>query len=197
MQLSWSSLELGRVRLDPFLSGDAAALIDAINEDPLLVNGPLVRMISPSFRAFAEDVAAKVDQGTLIPFIVSFNRRCVGFTSFINLNSQNSSVEIGLTYIAPSARGTVVNVSTKLLMLNHAFASGAYRIVLRVPQTAQTSEEPLRHLGIPREGLEKAAWWNPSTQSFLDVIVCAVLLPQWPATRIRLLRLLEERHQLG
>ena len=59
--------------------------------------------------------------GTEIPLVTLSAERVVGSTRFLALRPEHSSVEIGWTWLHPSAWGTGVNVEAKLLMLRHAF----------------------------------------------------------------------------
>jgi RimJ/RimL family protein N-acetyltransferase len=51
----------------------------------------------------------------------------VGHTSFLNVRFDDRVAEIGNTWLAPAAWGTVANPGAKLLLLEHAFEREGFR----------------------------------------------------------------------
>ena len=58
-----------------------------------------------------------VDMG----FAHYFDGELVGHTSFLRYEPAHRTVEIGNTWLVPSAWGTGANVEAKLLLMEHAF----------------------------------------------------------------------------
>ena len=66
---------------------------------------------------WAEKRVADRDSGAAHHFAVLEEGRCVGITAFLKIDRANTSLEIGLTYYAPEARGGPVNPSAKRLLM--------------------------------------------------------------------------------
>ena len=57
---------------------------------------------------------------TEIPLVTKCHKEIVGSTRFLALRPEHRSVEIGWTWLHPSAWGTGANIEAKLLQLKHA-----------------------------------------------------------------------------
>ena len=111
------------MRLEP-LDTHHAERLWAASRDPK--TWQWLSIVQPATRdAFDEYLTAAVDAahaGTEIPLVtISHERGVAGSTRFLALRPEHGSVEIGWTWIHPSAWGTGVNIEAKLLMLRHAF----------------------------------------------------------------------------
>jgi N-acetyltransferase len=82
-------------------------------------------------------------------------------------------------------RGGFVNPEAKMLMLDHAFASGAVRVQFRVDSRNQRSQAAMTKLGAVREGMlrrDRLTW----TGYIRDTVVFSILDDEWPAVKLRL-----------
>jgi RimJ/RimL family protein N-acetyltransferase len=94
-------------------------------------------------------------------------------------------VEIGGTFIHPDVRGSAVNAEMKLLMIDHAFVSGAIRVQLRVDARNERSQAAVAKLGATREGVlrrDMVTW----TGHMRDTVVFSILSDEWPPLKRRL-----------
>ena len=77
----------------------------------------------------------------------------VGSTRFLALRPEHRSVEIGWTWLHPSAWGTGANVEAKLLLLAHAFDTwGCRRVELKTDALNERSRGAIEALGATFEG---------------------------------------------
>jgi RimJ/RimL family protein N-acetyltransferase len=109
----------------------------------------------------------------------------VGLTCFSSMDAANAVVEIGGTYYHPNHRGGPVNPAAKRLMMGHAFASGARRVVYRVDALNARSRAAVTKLGAVQEGIlrqDRVTW----TGRLRDTVIFSVLADEWPAVRERL-----------
>jgi RimJ/RimL family protein N-acetyltransferase len=123
--------------------------------------------------------------GTRIPFAVLHNGEVVGLSTYIGIDAANRSLEIGTTYYRPEARGGVVNPATKRLLLGHAFAAGAGRVVFQVDALNARSRAAMTKLGAVEEGLmrnDKITWTGRVRSS----VIFSILAEEWPQVRARL-----------
>jgi N-acetyltransferase len=84
-----------------------------------------------------------------------------GTSSFLNVRQEQSVAEIGATFFRPEHRGTAVNPEAKLLMLRHAFGSGARRVELLTDARNVRSRAAIAKLGAVQEGIlrrDRVTW---------------------------------------
>jgi RimJ/RimL family protein N-acetyltransferase len=155
----WSAptLEGRLVRLEPLGRQHAAGLWEA-SRDPrtwrwLPIPQPSTR---PELDAWVEDALRTAATGAEIPFATIRTERVVGSTRFLALRPEHASVEIGWTWLDPSAWGAGVNVEAKLLMLRHAFeAWGCRRVELKTDARNERSRGAMEALGATFEGTHR------------------------------------------
>lgn len=155
----WSAptLEGRLVRLEPLGRQHAAGLWEA-SRDPrtwrwLPIPQPSTR---PELDAWVEDALRTAATGAEIPFATIRTERVVGSTRFLALRPEHASVEIGWTWLDPSAWGSGVNVEAKLLMLRHAFeAWGCRRVELKTDARNERSRGAMEALGATFEGTHR------------------------------------------
>lgn len=176
-------LEDGFVRLEPLADDHREPLRLACDADPEL--WPSLYYMSlggDQFDAGWASLRSQQSAGTRIPFAVLHNGEVVGLSTYIGIDAANRSLEIGTTYYRPEARGGVVNPATKRLLLGHAFAAGAGRVVFQVDALNLRSRAAMTKLGAVEEGLmrnDKITWTGRVRSS----VIFSVLAEEWPQVR--------------
>lgn len=122
--------------------------------------------------------------GTWVPHAIRrlSDGRLVGTSSFLNIRPERQTAEIGATFLHPDVRATFVNPAAKLLMLQHAFASGARRVELLTDSRNARSQAAIVKLGAVREGVlrrDRVTW----TGHIRDSVLFAVTDLDWPEVR--------------
>ncbi len=82
-------------------------------------------------------------------------------------------------------RGTAVNPEAKLLMLAHAFASGAHCVQLKVDAMNARSRAAVLKLGAKQDGIlrgDRVTW----TGRIRDTVMFSILEDEWPDVRAQL-----------
>ena len=125
--------------------------------------------------------------GAELPFAVRrlSDGAVVGTSGYYSLRREHRSVEIGSTFYRPDARSGPVNPEAKLLLLDHAFASGAVRVEFVTDAINARSRAALAKLGATEEGVlrrHKITW----TGRVRDTVMFSVTDDDWPAVRDRL-----------
>lgn len=106
----------------------------------------------------------------------------VGTTSFLNLEPERQTVEIGATFLSPAVRSGYVNPESKLLLLEHAFSCGARRVEFLTDARNVRSQAALAKLGAVREGVlrrDRITW----TGHIRDSVIFSVTDLDWPTVR--------------
>ncbi len=101
-------------------------------------------------RAIFDEWLASVDLG----FAHYLDGELVGHTSYLNDRPADRVVEIGHTWLNPSAWGTVANTEAKYLLLRHAFEDEGYlRVELKTDAANERSRPALANLPAQFEGV--------------------------------------------
>jgi RimJ/RimL family protein N-acetyltransferase len=114
------------------------------------------------------------------PFALIRDGRIIGMSGYLNFALDRQAVEIGNTYIEPTARGTGFNGRVKRLLLDRAFGLGLRRVEFRVDARNARSQAAVLKLGATREGLLRAEriTWNGHVR---DTAVFSLLADEWNA----------------
>lgn len=134
-----------------------------------------------------ESALTLADVGVEIPFAtISHELGVVGSTRFLALWPQHRSVEIGWTWLHPSAWGTGVNVEAKLLQLRHAFeAWGCVRVEMKTDAQNERARAALEALGATLEGIHRKHRIVRGGET-RDTAWYSIVDDEWPAVRARL-----------
>lgn len=114
-------------------------------------------------------------------------RRCsdgkvIGTSSYYTALTSQHGVEIGSSFLHPSARGGPANPDAKLLMLGHAFTHGAARVQFRVDTRNLRSQAAVAKLGAVKEGIlrrDRVTW----TGYIRDTVYFSILDEEWPEVK--------------
>jgi N-acetyltransferase len=125
-----------------------------------------------------------------VPFAIVVDGRAVGSTRYLAISPENLRAEIGWTWLERPARGTGVNVETKLLLLENAFERcGLQRVEFKTDALNEQSRGALTALGATFEGIHRKHQVLPDRTR--DSAWFSILDDEWPEVKARLLRRLE------
>jgi len=112
--------------------------------------------------------------------------RLAGMTTFCNIDQANRHVEIGHTWISPTAQRTAVNSAAKLLLLTHAFETcDAIAVELRTHWHNRQSRAAIARLGAKQDGVLRNHRLGPDG-TLRDTVVFSILPGEWPAVKLGL-----------
>ena len=112
-------------------------------------------------------------------FVLFDGDELVGMSSFISIDPDRQTLEIGGTYYRPLLRGIGFNRRVKDMMLERAFDCGFRRVEFRVDIRNERSQAAMKKLGAVREGVLRAdriTW----TGHVRDTVLFAILKEEWP-----------------
>jgi RimJ/RimL family protein N-acetyltransferase len=188
----WAGIRLeGRlVALEPLTAEHEQGLWEASRDPALWRWLPVVQPATrDAFRAWLDDALARAEAGLDIPFatVLRSTGAVVGSTRFLALRSQHRSVEIGWTWLAPSAWGTGANAEAKLLQLEDAFERlGCRRVEFKTDALNERARAALEALPARFEGIHRKHMLVRGGES-RDSAWYSVLDDEWPAVRENLL----------
>jgi RimJ/RimL family protein N-acetyltransferase len=119
------------------------------------------------------------------PYLIEWQGRPVGQSCFMDHNRAAGTVEIGMTWYAPEARGTVVNPTCKLLMLQDAFDHGLQRVTLKCDARNERSRRAILGIGATYEGTLRCHHYACTGES-RDTAMFSVIASEWPSVREQL-----------
>jgi N-acetyltransferase len=178
------------VRLEPLAPEHEDGLWEA-SRDPrtwrwLSIVQPQTRR---EWQSYLSEAYAAAEARSEIPLVTISYKGIVGSTRFLALRQEHRSVEIGWTWLHPSAWGTGANVEAKLLQLTHAFDTwGCRRVELKTDALNERSRRALEALGATFEGVHRKHMLVRGGEN-RDSAWYSVTDDEWPAVRT----LLEER----
>jgi RimJ/RimL family protein N-acetyltransferase len=112
----------------------------------------------------------------------------VGHTSFLNDRPHDKAVEIGNTWVVPSAWGTGANIEAKLLLMQHAFEDeGYHRVEFKTDANNERSRAALAALPAELEGVFRKHMLVRGGER-RDSAWYAVVDDDWPVVKSNLLR---------
>jgi RimJ/RimL family protein N-acetyltransferase len=145
------------------------------------------------WHAYTREALAAAEAGTEIPLVTLRHDEIVGSTRFLALRPEHRAVEIGWTWLHPSAWGTGANVEAKLLQLGHAFdVWGCRRVELKTDALNERSRRALEALGATFEGIHRKHMLVRGGEN-RDSAWYSVTDDDWPTVQTRLLERLSTR----
>jgi RimJ/RimL family protein N-acetyltransferase len=193
-QFSVPELVGERVRLEPLAMQHVAQLVDAATEDRSTYNFTHVPQSWNAMSDYVLELLSQRDEGLTIPFVQvdCATQHVVGVTRYLTIRflpraPAPFAVEIGGTWLAPSAQRTGINHNAKLLLLVFAFESwGVVRVDLKTDARNERSRDSIARLGASFEGVLRR--WQPSQVAgeegrFRDSAIYSILDTEWSAVR--------------
>jgi N-acetyltransferase len=181
--------------LEPLTPEHAGELAEAVAEDDLYKVW-FTRLPSPDrMSAEIEKRLTGHAAGQIVPWTIrDAHGRAVGMTTFLNIRPDHRRLEIGSTWIAPSAQGTGVNPQVKLLQLTYAFeALECIAVEFRTHWHNHRSRAAVAALGAKQDGvLRNHDLWRDGTMR--DVVVFSIIESEWPTVRLSLTEKLRTRY---
>jgi N-acetyltransferase len=111
--------------------------------------------------------------------------RVIGSSRFLNVRPADRVVEIGWTWLNPSAWRSGANVEAKLLMMRHAFETlGCVRVEFKTDARNERSRAALAALPAQFEGIFRRHMVVP--MGLRDSAYYSVIADEWPQVRRRL-----------
>ena len=136
------------------------------------------------------------ERGTELNFAIidEASQSAVGTTSFYRVVPEHKRLELGKTWLGAPYRRTRINTAAKYLMLNHAFETIlANRVELNTDLRNVRSQRAMERIGAVRDGVLRCH--TITRDGFVrDTVNYSFTMRDWPATKISLQSMLEDRY---
>jgi RimJ/RimL family protein N-acetyltransferase len=174
-------LEGERVRLEPLVSRHEDRLWEIAQDERIWT---LMRVRGNENRQLFHEWFESVELG----FVTFLDGKPVGHSSYLNMRPDDRVLEIGNTWLTPSAWGTGANTETKYLLMAHAFEDEAYlRVEFKTDATNARARAALAALPAEFEGVFRKHMLVRGGER-RDSAWYAVIDDDWPRVKANLLR---------
>ena len=185
------TLEGQLVRLEPLAPRHADDLYEASRDSRIWRWLPIVQPgTREEWQAWMGDALKRVDGGLDIAFatVLQETGTAVGSTRYLALRPEHRSLEIGWTWLAPSAWGTGANTEAKFLQLRHAFdVLGCRRVEFKTDALNERARPALAGLPAQFEGVHRKHMLVRDGEN-RDSAWYSIVDDEWPAVRDELRR---------
>jgi RimJ/RimL family protein N-acetyltransferase len=174
-------------RLVPLAHEHHDALCDAVRD------GELWKLWYTTIPA-PEGMKAEIDRrlglqekGTMLPFtVLDADKKPVGMTTYMNIDTPNRRLEIGSTCYAKSVQRTALNTECKLMLLTHAFEDlDCIAVEFRTHVLNTQSRRGIERLGAKLDGTLRSHAIMPNG-TIRDTVVYSITAPEWPMVQSHL-----------
>jgi RimJ/RimL family protein N-acetyltransferase len=180
------TLEGRIVRLEPLTRKHADDLWQASRDPRVWRWLPIVQpQTRDEWQGWMDDALGRVANGLDLAFatVLVTTGEAVGSTRFLALRPEHRSLEIGWTWLAPSAWGTGANAEAKLLQLEHAFdVLGCRRVEFKTDALNERARTALAALPAVFEGIHRKHMLVRDGQN-RDSAWYSVVDDEWPVVR--------------
>jgi N-acetyltransferase len=154
-------------------------------------------LINDSFdEQFERYITAALDprfSGLQVSFVMrdAETDELMGMTRFYRIEPSHKRLSIGYTWYAPNYWGRVHNKECKLLLLQYAFEElGFQRVEFEVAHQNIRSQKAVAKIGGIKEAVLRKHGLH-ADGTVRDTVVFSIIDDEWPATKKRLLQLVE------
>ena len=140
------------------------------------------------FRYFVDDLLAREQKGTDLPFTVIHlaTGRVAGSTRYLNIDRPNRGLEVGGTWYGLEFQRTAVNTECKYLLLSHAFETlNAIRVQIKTDSLNVRSQTAIERIGAVKEGVLRNHMITPDGR-FRDSVFYSILDSEWEGVKGKL-----------
>ncbi len=194
IQAMWAELSVpltgSLVELQPLAEHHEEGLREAAADERISTWFPAKLHNPAGFDAWFAYTLQASATGHEVPFatVARASGRILGSTRFMALRPEHRSVEIGSTWLSPTAWRTGANVEAKLLMLAHAFeVVGCIRVELKTDARNERSRGAMEALPAQFEGIHRQHYVL-GDGTLRDSAWYSVLDGEWPTVRANLER---------
>lgn len=178
-------LENNVVRLSPLTMADYENLVHFAITEPELWTFSLMQANSPdNMKRYIEQALEGRRKKSCYAFTVfdKQTNRYAGSTRFYDIQSEQSSLQLGYTWYGKDFQGTGINKNCKYLLLEFAFETlEMERVEFRADNENKRSIRAMKSIGCTVEGVLRSNGFKPNGER-RDSIVLSILREEWYGT---------------
>jgi RimJ/RimL family protein N-acetyltransferase len=188
MSLAPLALRGSIVSLEPLTFEHVSALVEIGLEPDLWRLQPRAIESPADMHDYVAQALAEQERGASLPFVIvrQTDRAIIGSTRYMDIALPHRRLEIGSTWLAPSAQRTGANVEAKRLLLAHAFDTlGMQKVVFKTEVLNTQSRNAILALGAMEEGIFRKQF-NSASGRARDLNYFSIQDTEWQVVRSRL-----------
>ncbi len=187
-------LEGKRAKLIPLEESHIEELYEAGKDNKIWTHYTFRKIGSiDEFRNFILSALKKSQNGEKLLFTIidKGTNKKVGSSNYWEISSENDSVEIGGTWMAPYLWGTGFNEECKYLLLKNAFEDAkAVRVFFKTDETNLRSQKALVKIGAKYEGVLRKHM-KREDGTYRTSVFYSITDDDWPEVKTHLEKMLE------
>lgn len=186
MDLAARILENAHVRLEPLEERHRTAMVAVAEADPAIFKHMPYPVAEHGFGPSFDWLLNERREGRWIPHaVLRPSGEVIGQSCYLTIRPRDAGVEIGGTWYARPAQGTMVNPAAKLALLDNAFAQGAERVEFKTDALNTQSRAALTKLGALFEGVHRHHM-KRANGTWRDSAYFAIIRDDWPTVKANL-----------
>lgn len=149
-----------------------------------------------STRTWVEQSLLMAKTGALLPFVIidKSTQKIVGSTSYLNIMLMHKAIEIGFTFLTPSAQKSDINRRCKYLLMCHGFDTlHVNRIAFQTHEKNTSSRNAILGIGATYEGIHRNCRIQHNG-SIRSSAFYSVIKPQWSSVKRALINKLNKEY---
>lgn len=175
-------LENERVVLSPLKNEHVDTLLHFAINEPELWDYSLIQANTPDkMKIYIEKAILGRENKHSYPFIVfdKLANKYAGSTRFYDIQTDNSTLQLGFTWYGKDFQGTGLNKNCKYLLLEFAFETlKMERVEFRADNDNKRSINAMKSIGCTIEGVLRSNTFKPNGDR-RDSIVLSILKDEW------------------
>jgi RimJ/RimL family protein N-acetyltransferase len=173
--------------LEPLRRAHARDLVEAVEDGELW---KLWYTNVPTPEAMETEIDRRLGlqvKGAMMPFAVrDAAGKCVGMTTYMNVDARFKRVEIGSTWYARRVQRTLLNTECKRMLLAHAFeALDCIAVEFRTSFFNHPSRRAIERLGAKLDGILRSHQRHVDG-TLRDTCVYSIVAAEWPTVKAHL-----------
>jgi RimJ/RimL family protein N-acetyltransferase len=188
-------LEGERVHLIPLEDEYFDSLVDSSQEESIWTFMPIDGTDKMRLGDLLKQAILKREKGEQYPFVVldRFTKRVIGSTSYLKLNEEFKSLEIGWTWFLPEVWGKGYNEECKYLLLKHCFENlDTIRVQIVTWDKNLRSRKAVERIGAKFEGVLRNAVIRHDGKR--NSAYYSIIDEEWPGVKDRLFKLYRTKY---
>ncbi|TXC79018.1 GNAT family N-acetyltransferase [Metabacillus litoralis] len=182
-----------KIRIVPMDKDHIQGLYEIGNDKIIWSHLPKAIYTLNDMKSFVEEALCKKETGMEFPFVVLLrdNDKIIGSTRFLDISTQNKSLEIGWTWYTPSVWGTHINTECKYLLLKYCFESlKLIRVQFKTDERNVRSQKAIEKIGGVKEGVLRNHMIRKDG-TFRNSVFYSVIESDWVSVKNKLANILE------
>ena len=181
------TLEGTHVRLEPLVHHHLDGIMRAGEDDAIWTWLPYRPTTRAEYQAWMDHALGEQAAGRELPFVTidGASGDVVGSTRLFFVSPRDRRVEIGGTWLAPSAQRSAINTECKLLLAHCFDTLGSVRVELKTDARNETSQRAIERIGAKYEGVMRKHMLTRGNVH-RDSVYYAIVDDDWPDVRARL-----------